>query len=112
MHDFAGPEIVIPGVDAGIHRHRHLQSCPALFPRDALLVLLYEELLRDPARELGRLTAFLGLDMVEQAAQLADVVLPRRRRAASLMPGAVPKLVASHGAEPRGKPPAGARQLR
>ena len=38
--------------------HRHLQSYLALFPREALLVLLYEELLRDPGRELGRLTGF------------------------------------------------------
>jgi Sulfotransferase domain len=48
---------------AGLY-HRHLRSYLALFPRESLLVLLYEELLRDPGGELGRLTAFLGVEMV------------------------------------------------
>ena len=48
---------------AGLY-HRHLQSYLALFPGEALLVVLYEELLRDPGRELGRLAEFLGVDMV------------------------------------------------
>ena len=50
-------------LSAGLY-HRHLQSYLALFPQDALLVLLYEDLLRDPGAELGRLTGFLGVDMV------------------------------------------------
>jgi Sulfotransferase domain len=48
---------------AGLY-HRHLQSYLALFPRDALLVVVYEELLDDPGREFGRLTSFLGVDMI------------------------------------------------
>jgi hypothetical protein len=48
---------------AGLY-HRHLQSYLALFARDALLVVVYEELLHDPGRELGRLTRFLGVDMI------------------------------------------------
>jgi Sulfotransferase domain len=34
-----------------------------LFPPEALLVLLFEELLQDPARQLDRLAVFLGLDL-------------------------------------------------
>ena len=74
---------------AGLY-HRHLQSYLALFPRAALLVLLYEELLRDPGRELGRLTEFLGVDMVwpDPAALLREPVyaseVPRFRQAFAL----------------------------
>ena len=65
---------------AGLY-HRHLQSYLALFPREALLVLLYEELLQDPGRELGRLAGFLGIDMWSDPA-----VLLRKRVYASDMP--------------------------
>jgi hypothetical protein len=74
---------------AGLY-HRHLQSYLALFPRESLLVLLYEELLRDPGRELGRLTAFLGADMVwsDPAALLSERVyaseMPRFRQGFAL----------------------------
>jgi Sulfotransferase domain len=74
---------------AGLY-HRHLQSYLALFPREFLLVLLYEELLRDPGRELGRLTAFLGADMVwsDPAALLRERVyaseMPRFRQGFAL----------------------------
>jgi hypothetical protein len=44
--------------------HHHLQRYLARFRRDALLVLIYEELVRDPGRELGRLTAFLDVPMI------------------------------------------------
>ena len=44
--------------------HRHLERYLARFRRDALLVLIYEELVRDPERELGRLTAFLDVPMI------------------------------------------------
>lgn len=40
---------------------RHLERYLALFPRAALLVLIYEELVREPAEELGRLARFLDL---------------------------------------------------
>ncbi|MGH6901037.1 MAG: sulfotransferase family protein, partial [Geminicoccaceae bacterium] len=71
---------------AGLY-HRHLLRYLALFPREALLVVVYEELLRDPGRELGRLTAFLGVDMIwsDPAALLRERVyasgMPRFRRA-------------------------------
>jgi hypothetical protein len=74
---------------AGLY-HRHLQGYLARFPRQALLVLLYEELLREPGRELGRLAAFLGIDMVwdDPAALLRERVyasdLPRFRRGFAL----------------------------
>jgi hypothetical protein len=74
---------------AGLY-HRHLESYLALFPREALLVLLYEELLREPGRELGRLTEFLGVDMVwsEPAALLRERVyasdVPRFRQGFAL----------------------------
>jgi len=70
--------------------HRHLQSYLALFPRESLLALLYEELLRDPGRELGRLTEFLGVDMVwpDPAALLRERVyasdFPRFRQGFAL----------------------------
>jgi hypothetical protein len=44
--------------------HQHLQRYLALFSREALLVLVYEELVRDPGPELARLTRFLNVDMV------------------------------------------------
>jgi hypothetical protein len=70
--------------------HRHLAGYLALFPREALLVLLYEELVRDPGRELGRLTGFLGVDMVwpDPAALLQERVyasdIPRFRQGFAL----------------------------
>jgi Sulfotransferase domain len=44
--------------------HMHLQRYLALFRREALLVLIYEELVQDPGRELGRLTGFLNVPMI------------------------------------------------
>jgi hypothetical protein len=44
--------------------HRYLQRYLALFQREALLVLIYEELVQDPGRELGRLTSFLNVPMI------------------------------------------------
>jgi hypothetical protein len=74
---------------AGLY-HRHLRRYLALFPSHALLVLVYEELLRDPGRELGRLTGFLGVEMIwpEPAALLRERVyasdMPRFRGAFAL----------------------------
>lgn len=58
--------------------HRHLERYLALFRRESLLVLLYEELIRDPRRELGRLTAFLDVAMIwsDPAALLQERVNP------------------------------------
>jgi hypothetical protein len=70
--------------------HLHLQSYLALFPRDALLLVVYEELLRDPGRELSRLARFLGVGMIwsDPAAPLEERVnaseMPRFRRAFAL----------------------------
>jgi Sulfotransferase domain len=44
--------------------HQHLQRYLALFRREALLALVYEELVQDPGRELGRLTSFLNVPMI------------------------------------------------
>jgi hypothetical protein len=58
--------------------HRHLQRYLTRFRRDALLVLIYEDLVRDPGRELGRLTAFLDVPMIwsDPAALLQERVNP------------------------------------
>jgi hypothetical protein len=70
--------------------HRHLERYLARFRRDALLVLIYEELVRDPGRELGRLTAFLDVPMIwsDPAALLRERVnpgdIPRFRRGFAL----------------------------
>ena len=56
----------------------HLQRYLALFPRQRLLVLIYEELVEDPGRELRRLTAFLDVGMIwsDPAALLKERVNP------------------------------------
>jgi Sulfotransferase domain len=70
--------------------HRHLERYLALFRRDALLVLIYEELVHDPARELGRLTRFLNVPMIwsDPAVLLEERVnpseIPRFRRGFAL----------------------------
>jgi hypothetical protein len=70
--------------------HRHLQRYLSLFSREALLVLVYEELVRDPGRELGRLTGFLTVGMVwsDPAALLRERIYagetPRFRRGFAL----------------------------
>ena len=75
-----------PAALSGGLYHRHLERYLALFRREALLVLLYEELVRDPARELGRLTSFLGVPMIwsDPAGLLEERVnpgeIPRFRR--------------------------------
>jgi hypothetical protein len=74
-------------LDGGLY-HRHLDL--ALFRRAALLVPLYEELIQDPARELGRLTDFLGVPMIwsDPAVLLDERVnpgeVPRFRRGFAL----------------------------
>ena len=47
-------------LDWGLYA-RHLERYLALFPRSALLVLIYEELIREPAAALDQLAKFLGL---------------------------------------------------
>ena len=69
--------------------HRHLQRYLALFPREALLVLVYEELVRDPATELGRLARFLGIGTIQADPDLLGQrinpsELPRFRRGFAL----------------------------
>jgi hypothetical protein len=70
--------------------HRHLQGYLARFSKDALLVLVYEELVRDPGRELGRLAGFLDVGMIwrDPGALLRERVYaskaPRFRRAFAL----------------------------
>jgi Sulfotransferase domain len=70
--------------------HRHLERYLALFRREALLVLIYEELVQDPGRELGRLTRFLDVSMIwsDPAALLQERVnpgqIPRFRRGFAL----------------------------
>jgi hypothetical protein len=70
--------------------HHHLARYLALFRRDALLVLIYEELVQDPRRELGRLTAFLNVPLIwsDPAVLLEERVnpgdAPRFRRAYAL----------------------------
>jgi hypothetical protein len=70
--------------------HRHLERYLALFRREALLVLMYEELVQDPGRELGRLTRFLNVPMIwsDPAALLRERVnpseIPRLRRSFAL----------------------------
>ena len=44
--------------------HQHLQRYLALFPRQQLLVVIYEELVDNPGRELDRLAAFLEIGMI------------------------------------------------
>ena len=73
---------------AGLY-HRHLHRYLALFPREALLVLVYEELVRDPASELGRLARFLGIGTIRPDPDLLGrrinpSELPRFRRAFAL----------------------------
>ena len=76
-------------LDGGLY-HRHLERYLALFRREALLVLIYEELVRDPGRELGRLTGFLGVPMIwpDPAILLRERVnpgeIPRFRRGFAL----------------------------
>ena len=48
-------------LDWGLYA-RHLERYLGLFPRSQLLILIYEELLAEPERELLRLRSFLGLD--------------------------------------------------
>jgi hypothetical protein len=69
-------------LDGGLY-HRHLERYLALFPREALLVMLYEELVQDPSRELGRLTAFLNVPMI-----WSDPALLLRER---VNPGEIPR---------------------
>jgi hypothetical protein len=70
--------------------HRHLARYLALFRRDALLVLIYEELVQDPGRELARLTGFLDVPLIwsDPAALLRERVnpseIPRFRRSFAL----------------------------
>ena len=70
--------------------HRHLQRYLALFPRRQLLVLIYEDLVENPGRELGRLTAFLDVAMIwsDAAALLQERInpgeTPRWRRSFAL----------------------------
>jgi hypothetical protein len=69
--------------------HRHLQRYLALFPRQALLVLVYEELVRDPPAELGRLARFLGIATIPPDPDLLGrrinpSELPRFRRGFAL----------------------------
>jgi hypothetical protein len=74
---------------AGLY-HQHLQRYLALFPRDALLILLYEELVQDPGRELARLARFLDVSMIwsDPATLLKERVnaseIPRFRRSFAL----------------------------
>jgi Sulfotransferase domain len=69
---------------------RHLERYLALFRREALLVLLYEELVQNPGRELGRVTAFLDVPMIwsDPAVLLRERVnpgeIPRFRRSFAL----------------------------
>ena len=58
--------------------HHHLARYLALFRRDALLVLIYEELVQDPGRELGRLTGLLNVPLIwsDPAALLKERVNP------------------------------------
>lgn len=69
--------------------HRHLQRYLALFPREALLVLVYEELVRDSATELGRLARFLGIGTIQAdpgllGQRINPSELPRFRRGFAL----------------------------
>jgi Sulfotransferase domain len=70
--------------------HRHLERYLALFRREAMLVLLYEELILHPERELGRLTAFLHVPMIwsDPSTLLQERVnpseIPRFRRSFAL----------------------------
>ena len=78
-----------PALGGGLY-HQHLQRYLALFPRPRLLVLIYEEVVEDPARELSRLTAFLNVGMIwpDPAALLQERVnpgeIPRFRRSFAL----------------------------
>lgn len=67
-----------PAALSGGLYHQHLQRYLALFPRQQLLVLIYEELVENPGRELGRLAAFLGVGMIwsDPAALLHERVNP------------------------------------
>ena len=79
-----------PAALSGGLYYRHLQRYLALFRREALLVLLYEELVQDPGRELGRLTRFLDVPMIwsDPAVLLQERVnpgeIPRFRRGFAL----------------------------
>ena len=79
-----------PGALEGGQYHRHLQRYLAWFPREALLVLLYEELVQDPGRELARLARFLNVPMIwsDPEALLRERVnpgeIPRVRRSFAL----------------------------
>jgi hypothetical protein len=53
-------EVNSTALDWGLY-HKHLQRYLDLFPRDSLLVLLYEELVCDPDGEFAKLARFLGL---------------------------------------------------
>jgi Sulfotransferase domain len=70
--------------------HRHLSRYLTHFPRAALLVLIYEELIADPGIELCRLGDFLGLSLgwprADQvlAQRINTSELPRFRRAFAL----------------------------
>lgn len=85
-----GTFIEDPAALSGGLYHRHLQRYLALFRREALLVLIYEELVQDPRRELGRLTSFLDVPMIwsDPAALLKERVnpgdIPRFRRGFAL----------------------------
>ncbi len=47
-------------LECGLY-HGHLQLYLGFFRRDSILVLIYEELIAEPSRELGKLGNFLGL---------------------------------------------------
>lgn len=49
-------------LECGLY-HRHLQRYLGFFKRDSMLVLIYEEFVADPSRELARLADFLGLSV-------------------------------------------------
>lgn len=48
-------------VERGLY-HRQLLRYEKLFPKDRLLVLLYEDIKRDPAAHMGRILEFIGVD--------------------------------------------------
>jgi hypothetical protein len=78
--------------------HQHLQRYLVLFPRQQLLVLIYEEMVENPGHELGRLAAFLKVGMIwsDPAALLRERVnpgeAPRLRRSFALARQAAGKL--------------------
>jgi hypothetical protein len=87
--DFAAVIEDPAALNGGLY-HRHLQRYLALFRREALLVLIYEDLVQDPGRELARLTGFLDVPMIwpDPAVLLQERVnpgeIPRFRRGFAL----------------------------